>query len=244
MKKIIIVAALFLLSLAPHALAAESGFVALAPITGLTDQSTTALVNSGDLSAFFNNLYKYLIGLAAILAIIQIMYGGIRIATNQDNVSLVTDMRGRIVQALFGLVLVLSPAIVFSIINPRILDLSIGLSPLDLPAPVSRSSDGTSTTTISAEDRTVREAMGGRVVWSFTINNAAQTGRQATGAILDDKQQQCTRDTGGTGIILPDPQTGGGAFAYVCQTCPPNTTMVLLSRGRPGPGPRGACQPN
>lgn len=45
--------------------------------------------------------------------------------------STVTDSKGRIAQALLGLTLVLSPVLVFSIINPSILNLSINLPALD-----------------------------------------------------------------------------------------------------------------
>ncbi|MFA5942331.1 MAG: hypothetical protein WC798_01525 [Candidatus Paceibacterota bacterium] len=107
-------------------------FVALAPIPGLTDASVTSVVNSTSLATFFNNLYKYLIGLAAILAIIQIIWSGLDIAYfHKDAVSTITDDKGKIYNAIYGLILVLSPAIVFSIINPNILNLSLNLPALD-----------------------------------------------------------------------------------------------------------------
>lgn len=146
MKKIILTSIVFLflgLGLTPHVLiaaeppparsAAESGFVPLAPIPGLTsitDQGSAA--RSTNLADFFNSLYKYLIGLAATLAIIQIIWGGISIASNQDDVSKIMDDKGKIYNAIFGLVLVLSPVLVFSIINPNILNLSLNLPPIDL----------------------------------------------------------------------------------------------------------------
>jgi len=132
MKKFSFVSALalsFFFLVLPHlALAQGTGFVALAPIPGLT-QGVTA--NSTALASFFNNLYKYLIGLAAILAVIQIIRGGLEIAT-QDNISKHADGRKHIERALMGLVLVLSPALIFSIINPSILNLSLSLPPLTL----------------------------------------------------------------------------------------------------------------
>ena len=123
--------AFLFLGLAPHVLA--QNFVPLAPIPGLTDIQPT----SGGLAAFFNNLYKFLIGLAAVLAIIEIIWGGLEIST-KDSVSKQSDGKERITQAIFGLILVLSPVLVFSIINPSILNLSLNLPPLDLkvtPAP-------------------------------------------------------------------------------------------------------------
>jgi len=106
----------------------SSGFVPLAPIPGLTQGATA---DTAGLANFLNNLYKYLIGLAAALAVIMITWEGLRIATNQDNVSVITDSKGKIYNAIFGLILVLSPYLVFSIINPQILNLSLNLPPLD-----------------------------------------------------------------------------------------------------------------
>lgn len=136
MKKIIVLSVLALFSFAAHAIAAE-GFTALAPITGLTDSGSTSVINSNSLANFFNNLYKYLIGLAAALAVIEIIWGGLEIST-QDSVSKQSDGRERIKQAILGLILVLSPVLVFSIINPSILNLSLNLPELDTkggPAP-------------------------------------------------------------------------------------------------------------
>lgn len=126
MKKTIVVSiACLVLGFAPHVFA--QGFVPLAPIPGLT-QGVTA--NSAGLATFFNNLYKYIIGLAAILAVIEIIWGGLEYST-QDSVSKKSDGKERIYQAIFGLVLVLSPVLVFSIINPSILNLSLNLPKLD-----------------------------------------------------------------------------------------------------------------
>lgn len=104
----------------------SGGFVPLTVIPGLTDMQPTA----GGLADFFNNLYKYLIGLSAILAIIMIIWGGLEIST-QDSVSKNQNGKERIYNAIFGLVLVLSPVLVFSIINPSILNLSLNLPALD-----------------------------------------------------------------------------------------------------------------
>ncbi|MFI5260258.1 MAG: pilin [Candidatus Paceibacteria bacterium] len=115
--------------------ASGSGFTALAPIPGLTDQSATSVINSSSLASFFNNLYKYLIGLAATLAVIEIIWGGLQYATT-ESVGNKEEGKNRIQQAIFGLVLVLSPVLVFSIINPSILNLSLNLPSLNLNTPV------------------------------------------------------------------------------------------------------------
>lgn len=132
MKKIILLSVLAFFGLTAHAIAAD-GFTALAPITGLTDSGATSVINSDSLANFFNNLYKYLIGLAATLAVIEIIWGGLEIST-KDSVSAQSNGKERITQAIFGLILVLSPVLVFSIINPSILNLSLNLPELDTKA--------------------------------------------------------------------------------------------------------------
>lgn len=124
-KSILIIGVVVFFSLAPHVFA--QGFVPLAPIPGLTQGATA---DPTGLANFFNNLYKFLIGISAVLAVIMIIWGGLEYST-QDSVSKKSDGKERIYQAIFGLILVLSPVLVFSIINPSILNLSINLPPLD-----------------------------------------------------------------------------------------------------------------
>jgi hypothetical protein len=146
MKKTILVAVVILFfGLAPIAFA--EGFVALAPIPGLTKDIAA---NTQGLATFFNNLYRFAIGMAAVLAVIQIIWGGIEIAVNKDNVSKIIDSKGRILQAILGLVLVLSPVLVFSIINPSILNLSINLR--ELQTTTGSPSQPTGTGTVAATD--------------------------------------------------------------------------------------------
>src|SRR3989344_1449254 len=126
MKKIILFSIFFLFfGLAPHVFA--EGFVPLAGIPGLTQGATA---DTAGLANFFNNLYKFAIGMASVLAIIMIIWGGLQYAT-QDIPGAKQEGKDRILQAILGLILVLSPALVFSIINPNILNLSINLPKLD-----------------------------------------------------------------------------------------------------------------
>ena len=129
----------------PQSTGAPSAFVPLAPIPGLT-QGVTA--NQTGLANFFNNLYKYAIGLAAALAVIMIVWGGLEIST-QDSISKQGAGREKIYNAIFGLVLVLSPVLVFSIINPAILNLSLNLPALKTTAtPVQTAPMPTCTTSL------------------------------------------------------------------------------------------------
>ncbi len=128
MKKlslVLSVASAFLLTLS---VAHAQGFVPLVEIPGLITKGMTA--DQEGLANFLNNLYKYLIGLAAVIAVVEIIWGGLLYST-QDVPGSKTDGKEKIQNALLGLVLVLSPVLVFSIINPSILNLSINLPKLD-----------------------------------------------------------------------------------------------------------------
>ncbi|OGG65028.1 hypothetical protein A3C94_02165 [Candidatus Kaiserbacteria bacterium RIFCSPHIGHO2_02_FULL_55_17] len=237
-QKIVLAVAVSFFMFVPYALA--QGFVPLAPIPGLTDVQPT----SGGLATFFNNLYKFMIGIAAALAVIMITWAGLKIALNRDNVSTIMDSKGTIYNAVFGLVLVLSPYLVFSIINPSILNLSLNLPRLNTSAAPPLQISATTDTTLPDIALESRESSGGSVVFAFTPTWESM---QSTpiGNILDAKQDECTSVTNRTGVVLPvttgDVTGYGGIMSYACQTCPPNTTLELFPRGRTGSGPRGSC---
>lgn len=132
MKKTVLLSAFFLLFVfIPHTLA-ETGFVPLAPIPGLTDTGftdTASGVGPGSFAYFFNNLYKFLLGLAIALAIIEIIWGGLEYSTT-DSIGNKEAGKARIRNAILGLILILSPVLVFSLINPNILNLSVTLTPI------------------------------------------------------------------------------------------------------------------
>ncbi len=103
-----------------------SGSGNFVPLTNLPIFNDSSIVtNAQGLSAFFNALYKYCIGIAATLAVLQIMRAGI-MYMGGDSVTETKDARRLIGTAIAGLVLILSPVVVFSIINPKILSLNLG----------------------------------------------------------------------------------------------------------------------
>ncbi len=219
-KKILFFSILFFfLAFAPQVFA--QGFTALAPIPGLTDKS---IIDSVGFANFFNNLYKYVIGLAAVLAVIMIIWGGLEIST-QDSISKQGAGRERITQAIYGLILVLLPVLVFTIINPSILKLSLNLTEIDLKH--AQYLPTTQLVTLSAAKIDERQLSGGTVLYAFKLVNQQNSTAIHVRNILNGKQSECTVATGGPGIILPEKASGGGMYNYVCQTCPPNTTMKV-----------------
>lgn len=119
---------------------ATGAFVPLTQLPGIQDAA-----NADTLPKFFNQLYKIAIGAGAVLAVIMIMIAGVQIMTSQGSVSSNEKAKTRIQGAVIGLILLLSPVIVFSIINPDILNLdltkdinslkldALGTVPLDTP---------------------------------------------------------------------------------------------------------------
>jgi type IV secretory pathway VirB2 component (pilin) len=95
------------------------GFVSLTKIAAFE-----AAGNSATLPDFLNNLYKICIGIAAVLAVLQIMRAGV-MYMGGDSVTEKSQAKSIITQSLLGLLLVLSPTIIFGIINKDILSLKI-----------------------------------------------------------------------------------------------------------------------
>lgn len=119
-----------------------TGFVPLSNIPFIQDAG-----NALNLQSFLNNIYRICIGLAAALAVLQIMRAGI-MYMGGDSVTEKKEAKNLIAMSIGGLVLVLSPVIVFSIINPEILSLKIdasGLTPKDIPTTASTTASTTTT---------------------------------------------------------------------------------------------------
>ena len=87
--------------------------------------------NAADLPNFLNSVYMICIGLAAAIGVLQIMRAGVTWMTAAGSHEKIGDAKNLIRDTIIGLLLVLAPTIVFSIINPDILKLEIrGLSEL------------------------------------------------------------------------------------------------------------------
>ncbi len=84
-------------------------------------------INAEDgLSGFFNYLYVLAVGAAAVIAVLQFVRAGILYAVMNTGVVEKREARHLMLVSVLGLLLVLSPALVFGIINPDILSLRIG----------------------------------------------------------------------------------------------------------------------
>ena len=125
MKKPFIESSLILAALTLPLLAFAQDFVPLTNLPGLEEVG-----GASSLPNFLNNLYRLSIGAAAVIAVLQIMRGGVYLMWNKGSITQNQRAKELIMNSIFGLVLVLSPAIVFGIINPDILKLELNTSNL------------------------------------------------------------------------------------------------------------------
>ncbi len=97
----------------------KSDFVQLVPLGQLgTGDSNTSLAQ------YVNNLFVLVISLAAMLAVLRIIVGGFEYMTQTMNPKATSKARETIQNAAIGLILLLSTYLIFSTINPGIVDLN------------------------------------------------------------------------------------------------------------------------
>lgn len=121
-------------------IAFAQGVVTVEPLTNIGVQDAGV----EGIAGFINTLYRYLIGIGAILAVLVIMYGGFRYMTSEA-IGQKSAGREEIQRAVIGLLLLLSPVIVFGVINQDITSLRFDLTPLgDYERPAGNNNGGAS----------------------------------------------------------------------------------------------------
>jgi type IV secretory pathway VirB2 component (pilin) len=138
----------FSISTIPILVFASDTFVPLTALPGLPEPNSAL-----SLSDYLNSMYKVCIGVAATLAVIQIMRAGVAFMAGKGSVSGNEQGKALLQNAIFGLILVLSPAIVFGIINPKILDTSLDFSKLQ-PGIDKNNSNGTAKNPVPTQTST------------------------------------------------------------------------------------------
>jgi len=160
-------------------------FVPLTGIPGLTDISSAE-----SLSDFLNVLYRLCIGAAATLAVIQIIRAGF-MWMRGDSVTGTKEARNLIQMSVFGLILVLSPVIVFGIIDPRILNLSLDTSSLEVGDP---------------------SPLGGAGTWNQEmVTDAVVESAQSCGVTATKAQAQCFYEN------MPDRESTKACFPGITE---------------------------
>lgn len=125
MKKLLLTFCFCLLLTVPVITGAQ-GEVKYSPIVGIPVPSGMGVSDASNLTAseYVRVLYALSISIAAMLAVVKIIYAGIQymlsdVVTSKQNAK--ADIKG----ALFGLLIVISAALLLQTINPKLLDLNI-----------------------------------------------------------------------------------------------------------------------
>jgi hypothetical protein len=221
---------------------ATGGAVDIQPLTnipGLTDGG----INTTDLSTFFNTLYKYGVGLAGTLAVIFLMYYGFQYMTSQTPFKL-GQSKDRLWEIFIGLLIVLTPIIVFGIINPKIFSFNVELfKSLALPQDVTSGPRTTNPTTGDAANECIGPSqivsgscstLGNGHDW-FSVTSSCCTGTVGNGQtccqlipnlisrnlagqiVTSDAEKDACLDQGL--FLKPQPSSPG---SFLCQTTDPN----------------------
>lgn len=80
---------------------------------------------------YINAFYKYFAGAIGILATVMVMWGGFKWMTAAGNASRVSDARDTIYSAIIALILTFGSYILLNTINPRLVDLSVAVNPIN-----------------------------------------------------------------------------------------------------------------
>lgn len=83
------------------------------------------------LGDYLNALFRFIIGLAGVLAVVMIVFGGIQYMMT-DVVFDKEDAKKKITGAIWGLILALGSFVILNTINPDLLNLNIGIKPVQL----------------------------------------------------------------------------------------------------------------
>lgn len=132
----------FLLFLLPVIAFAQQEYPNLLTIPGVT--------NASGFGGYINALYIFAISVAAILAVIKIIIGGVKYMLS-DIVTNKSDAKNEIRGALIGLLLIISAVLIIEVINPNITSNDVGFKQIetsistDLPPGIAFSNDGTGT---------------------------------------------------------------------------------------------------
>lgn len=105
---------------------AQTTYKLLAPLPG---GSAEVPAETG-FSIYAAELFWFLLSAAVILALVMLVIGGVEYVGSAGNTSLLGDAKGRILNALLGLLLALSAFLILKLINPDLVDFRIDIPPI------------------------------------------------------------------------------------------------------------------
>ncbi len=109
----------------PTCSAGRDGYCLLAPLGGVS------VIRDKDLNDYFGMMYKILIGLAGVLAVIMIFFGGVQYMTT-DALGGKEEGRTRIKNAVYGLIIALGSYAILNTVNPKLLNFTFGVDKVNI----------------------------------------------------------------------------------------------------------------
>jgi len=141
------------LSAVPLFVSANNNFVSISDFPAFNFSGASSL------SIFINSLYTYLIGIAVVLTISEIIWAGFLWMGSGASVTSKESGKKKLEQAIIGLVLVLSPVIIFNIINPQVLSLRLDTNQMEITQPNSKKTTTSSKIKVlTAKEKTAEES--------------------------------------------------------------------------------------
>lgn len=114
-------------------------YTPLVPISGIT---TNTNGTSTDLGVYISGLYKLVIGLAIVLAVIMFTFHGAQYLGSAANISKISDAKNGMKNVVIGLLLILCAWLILNTINPQLVNLTLNAVP---PATTAPATSGTPT---------------------------------------------------------------------------------------------------
>ena len=194
--------------------------------------------SSGGILAFIQNAYLFALGIAGLLAVASIAWGGIQYTISRGNPSQLSDAWDRIVQAFVGVLLLVGAGTILSVVNP-------GLTSLELPdlqnvneAKYEALQFGLTPAQINAIE--ARTDLDGKPVKVDTQCTTIQEDPKSA-CYVGNFQNGCNWDANIMSRMCKKESGGNPAIVGTCDVCKDGTKISfgllqiqLLSHGRPG----------
>lgn len=139
MKRILFTSAILVLlaggMFTAHAQQQATTYNLLAPLPG----GSASINDENGFETYASQVFAYLLSVAAFLAVIMVVIGGVQYLASGGNTSVVSDAKGRIWSAVGGLLLAVGAWLILYTINPDLIRLKITVPDTGLPGQTSPS---------------------------------------------------------------------------------------------------------
>lgn len=105
-------------STAGRASAQNQGITLLEPVGGVTTIPTAGNAGLGVFGFYFNLIYPWVVGMAAAIAVLMAVVGGMQIIMAGSDQSKVGAGKNRLLISLGGLIIILASAVILNLLNP------------------------------------------------------------------------------------------------------------------------------